>query len=248
MPDDTIVKVQVDQAVLQRPFGKFASGILAGVPPRRTHEKVDPWIGLSSFIHGLEPFEYQQQNLARMFSELLPCGVRVCGLLMRVERGSRRPTSRALRDLNGLLLSPLEGQACMFKPLVCVLKYADHCEGKDEARFVVLNEGEGAEKLSYVNFIELPKVTPVDGRALLDREFFAIRLRANVVGHGDERYFMERVGAALAVDRDAVSEPLRKFRRRGKREITLTARGVRLTRLCSHAPVAALLPVRVGQY
>ena len=34
---------------------------------------------------------------------------------------------------------------------------------------------------------------------------------------------------------------------RAQREITLTARGVKLTRLCSHAPVAALLPARVGQ-
>ena len=37
----------------------------------------------------------------------------------------------------------------------------------------------------------------------------------------------------------------RKFR--AQREITLTARGMKLTRLCSHAPVAALLPARVGQ-
>ena len=34
---------------------------------------------------------------------------------------------------------------------------------------------------------------------------------------------------------------------RAKREITLIARGMKLTRLCSHAPVAALLPARVGQ-
>ena len=32
-----------------------------------------------------------------------------------------------------------------------------------------------------------------------------------------------------------------------KRDITLIARGMKLTRLCSHAPVAALLPARVGQ-
>ena len=32
-----------------------------------------------------------------------------------------------------------------------------------------------------------------------------------------------------------------------KREITLIARGMKLTRLCSHAHVAALLPARVGQ-
>ena len=37
----------------------------------------------------------------------------------------------------------------------------------------------------------------------------------------------------------------RKFR--AKREITLFARGMKLTRPCSHAPVAALLPARVGQ-
>ena len=34
---------------------------------------------------------------------------------------------------------------------------------------------------------------------------------------------------------------------RAKRGITLIARGMTLTRLCSHAPVAALLPARVGQ-
>ena len=34
---------------------------------------------------------------------------------------------------------------------------------------------------------------------------------------------------------------------RAKREITLIARGMKLTRLCSHAPFAALLPARVGQ-
>ena len=39
---------------------------------------------------------------------------------------------------------------------------------------------------------------------------------------------------------------LRTFR--AKRDITLIAtRGMRLTRLCSHAPVSALLPTRVGQ-
>ena len=32
-----------------------------------------------------------------------------------------------------------------------------------------------------------------------------------------------------------------------KREITLIARGMKLTRLCSHAPVSALLPARFGQ-
>ena len=32
-----------------------------------------------------------------------------------------------------------------------------------------------------------------------------------------------------------------------REEITLIARGMKLTRLCSHAPVAALLPARVGQ-
>ena len=35
---------------------------------------------------------------------------------------------------------------------------------------------------------------------------------------------------------------------RAKRGITLIARGMTLTRLCSHAPVAALLPARVGQH
>ena len=34
---------------------------------------------------------------------------------------------------------------------------------------------------------------------------------------------------------------------RAKREITLIARGMKLTRLCSHAPVSALLPARFGQ-
>ena len=34
---------------------------------------------------------------------------------------------------------------------------------------------------------------------------------------------------------------------RAKREITLIARGMKLTRPCSHAPVATLLPARVGQ-
>ena len=38
----------------------------------------------------------------------------------------------------------------------------------------------------------------------------------------------------------------RKFR--GKREIILIARGMKLTSLCSHAPAAALLPARVGQW
>ena len=35
---------------------------------------------------------------------------------------------------------------------------------------------------------------------------------------------------------------------RTKREITLIARGMKLMRLCSHAPGAVLLPARVGQY
>ena len=35
---------------------------------------------------------------------------------------------------------------------------------------------------------------------------------------------------------------------RAQREITLTTRGMRLTRHCSHAPVAALLSARVGQW
>ena len=34
---------------------------------------------------------------------------------------------------------------------------------------------------------------------------------------------------------------------RAKREITLTPRGTKLTRLCPHVPIAALLPARVGQ-
>ena len=34
---------------------------------------------------------------------------------------------------------------------------------------------------------------------------------------------------------------------RAKREITLIARGIKLTIICSHAPVAALLPALVGQ-
>ena len=35
---------------------------------------------------------------------------------------------------------------------------------------------------------------------------------------------------------------------RAKREVTLISRWMKLTRLCSHAPVAALLPAHVGQY
>ena len=44
---------------------------------------------------------------------------------------------------------------------------------------------------------------------------------------------------------DGVKVLHRKFR--AQREITLIARGMKLTRLCSHAPVALLLPARVGQ-
>ena len=50
---------------------------------------------------------------------------------------------------------------------------------------------------------------------------------------------------SLVLERSQVAMATCKFR--VKRGVTLIARGMKLTRLCSHAPVAALLPARVGQ-